>query len=59
MAETAPVKVTVDAEKIKDRMREFLAMAWDDGWKAGADDQKRWRKDSPLWSGATANPYRD
>lgn len=32
MAETATVKVTIDDEKIKERMREFLADAWDEGY---------------------------
>lgn len=42
MVDTAAVKITIDEEQIKLRMREFLAQAWDEGWRdcaqVGPDD---------------------
>ena len=32
----------IDAEKLTDALRELLVKAWDEGNKAGADDQARW-----------------
>lgn len=52
MAETGTVKVTIDDEKIKERMWEFLAEAWDEGARC------RW--ETPDHSSVQGlNPYRD
>jgi hypothetical protein len=52
MAQTGHVTVTIDDDKIKERMREFLAEAWDEGAKC------RWET-PPNTSVREMNPYRD
>jgi hypothetical protein len=39
-------------------LRQHDARIWHEGWKVGADDQKRWSKRTVSdWGGATPNPY--
>lgn len=58
MANTGTVKVTIDDEKIKERMREYLAKAWDEGFKASEKGQWCTAHDQNDWCNYGENPYR-
>lgn len=54
MVNTASVTVKIDDEKIKERMQEFLAQAWDEGHQVHSGCRECW--DDGY--GNQINPYR-
>lgn len=57
LTEAVIVYTTWTDRECKSKIARAKADAWEEGWRVGADDQKRWNGAWPDYEGPTPNPY--